>query len=200
MGQEWRDCIVTMIDMVGVKNRTGADGSTLMRQLHALVTREAPYLGSVAHTYVWNDSVLLLSYLDGEPSFESAIRDAERLKRKIDNLASSYAVAIKGQAFPPTPGQQNLPNPHNVTLIEASSWAMANCFIVEKALGRKCKKPWYVDSRITAKIETSQTSSSHSIKLLPEQTARKIHAFDGYLWENPGDKRKGSHGKKEYRK
>jgi hypothetical protein len=200
MGQEWRDCIVTMIDLVGVKGRAGQDGSTLMRQFRALVTSETPTLTSVAHTYVWNDSVLLLSYVDGEGSVEHAIRDAETLKRRIDNLAGSYAIAIKGQAFPPAPGQHNLSKPHNVTLIEASSWAMANCFIVEKALGGKCQKPWCVDSRITAQMQTSRTGSPHSVALLPERRPRKIYVFDGYLWDDPGDKRKGSRGRKERRR
>jgi len=188
-----------MIDMVGVKDRATADGSALMRQFHALVRREAQSLMSVAHTYVWNDSVLLLSYVDGEQFFEQPMRDAERLKRQIDKLAPSYAIAIKGQAFPPVLDGENVPAPHNVTLIEASSWAMANCFIVEKVLGGKLRKPWYVDGRIKTKIGSVRTCSTHSVTLLPEQKSRKVYVFDGYLWDDLSGKRKGSRGRKEHR-
>ena len=198
MGAEWRDCIVTMIDMAGVRDRAGEDASTLMRRFHALVIEEAPSLTTIAHTYVWNDSALLLSYVDGDDTFEPAIRDAEKLKRRIDGLANSYAIAIKGKAFPPAPGERNAQAPRNVTLIDASSWAMANCFLVEKALG-KCKKPWYIDKRIAERIRTSQISQTHEVDLLPKGKPRKIHTFDGYLWETSGPKRAGGRGQRNMR-
>ena len=139
-----------MIDIVGVKKRAqNGHASTLMRRFHALVTGEIGTLQSVARAYAWNDSVLLLSYVNnGSASFESAIRDAEKLKRQIDGLVASYAIAIKGRAFPYAtyPSRKS-----GVTIIEASSWAMANCFEVEKALGAKWQKPWYIDIRIASR-------------------------------------------------
>jgi hypothetical protein len=66
------------------------------------------------------------------------MRDAERLKRQIDKLAPSYAIAIKGKAFPPVLDGENAPAAPNVTLIAASSWAMAN-FIVERFSEENCE-------------------------------------------------------------
>jgi hypothetical protein len=62
MGLNWRECIVTFIDLPGVKRLAPTDGagSKLMRQLHRLAAKEVPTLTAVAHAYVWNDSVLLL--------------------------------------------------------------------------------------------------------------------------------------------
>jgi hypothetical protein len=191
MGQRWRDCIVTVIDMVGVKKRArDGNASTAMRRLHALVTREMGALQSVAHAYVWNDSVLLLSYVnEGDASFQSAIRDAEKLKRRIDDLAGSYAIAVKGRAFPLTQGGHSPARTSRVTVIEASSWAMANCFEVEKALATKWRKPWYIDIRIARKIRTCQSFHADTVKLLPTGRARRVHVFDGYLWDAPATRR-----------
>lgn len=183
MRQDWRDCIVTLIDMAGVKKRAerGA-GSALMLRLHALVARETEALQSVARTYVWNDSALLLSYVDETAvSFELAMRDAERLKRCIDGLAPSYAIAVKGQAFPPPEGNGQL-RTSRVTVIEASSWAMANCFEIERILGPKWRKPWYIDVRIINKIKTMKPSGQEKVKLLPTGIERQVCVFGGDLW------------------
>ena len=183
MGQDWRDCIVTMIDMVGVKKhaQSGA-GSALMRRFQALVARQTESLtSSVARVYVWNDSVLLLSYVDDTvASFESAMRNAEHLKRCIDTIASSYGIAVKGRAFPPA-GNAQFRN-SRLTVIEASSWAMANCFEIENALGRK-QKSWYIDSRIVRKIRTLQSYENEKVNLLPDGRARQVCVFGGYLWD-----------------
>jgi hypothetical protein len=186
MGQDWRDCIVTMIDIVGVKERAQDGASALMRQLHTLVAQEMGFLQSVAHAYVWNDSVLLLSYVnETDASFESAIRDAEQLKRQIDALGASYAIAVKGRAFPPEPAENSPVQTSRTTVIEASSWAMANCFEIEKALGWKWRKPWYIDIRVVRKIQTSQTFRAEKVKLFPSRQARQVCVFDDYLWGAP---------------
>src|ERR1035437_4272348 len=183
MGQEWRDCIVTLIDMAGVKKRAkGGLASKLMREFHRLVMREIGTLQSVAHAYAWNDSVILLSYVDNlDSSFESAIRDAEKLKRQIDkdDHEFSYAIAVKGQAFPPAQGEHTT---SKVTVIDASSWAMANCFMVQEAArkSRWQEKPWYIDIRIVKKIRTNRSYKVHSVTLLPTNRPRQVYAFDDY--------------------
>jgi hypothetical protein len=99
MGHDWRDCIVTLFDLPGVKKLAsqGGAGSSLMRQLHSLAVSEVPTLSGVVHAYVWNDSVLLLSFVDKSiGSYNAAMRDADRFKRRIDKLRKSYAVAVKG--------------------------------------------------------------------------------------------------------
>jgi len=41
--------------------------------------------------------VLLLSYVDeSNSSYEGAMRDADRLKRRVDMIQSSFAIAVKG--------------------------------------------------------------------------------------------------------
>ena len=41
MGKDWQDCIITLIDLVGVKNVTQSGmGSSVMRKLHAAVGKE----------------------------------------------------------------------------------------------------------------------------------------------------------------
>ena len=98
MGLDWRDCIFTFIDLPGVKKLAPSDGagSKLMRQLHRLAAKEVPRLATVAQAYVWNDSVLLLSFVDKRASsVVAAMKDADRFKRQVDNLKKSYAVAVK---------------------------------------------------------------------------------------------------------
>ena len=83
----WQDCIVSLIDLIGIKdiilNQNGK-GSALMRQLHKIVAVEMNLgLQHHAHAYVWNDSVLLLAYLDGSNLPEIILREVDELKRKL---------------------------------------------------------------------------------------------------------------------
>ena len=114
---------------------------------------------------------------------ERVMRDADRLNRKVDKLTNSYAIAVKGQTFPPVPGngEEVAPIP-GLTFITASSWAMKNCFQIEEHLGPKYKKPWYVDHRIKSRIQTSQTFQHEKVALYPSKRARRVYVFDGYLW------------------
>jgi hypothetical protein len=185
MGYEWRDCIVTLIDMVGVRKRAKCrEASSLMRRLHNLVVHEGSDLPAVANAYAWNDSVLLLSYVDGrDAAFEAAIRDADKLKRRIDELEKSYAIAVKGQAFPSARcGHMPAGQASRVTIIEASSWALANCFAIEKVLGRKLRKPWYIDDRIAKRLRTCQTFQTEKVPLLPSNRPRTVYVYNGCLW------------------
>src|SRR5713101_4836729 len=102
MGKKWRDCIVTYIDLPGIKdNAKSGESSRLMRRLHRVVFKELKIgFPSIAYAYIWNDSVLLLSYVQQtNRSFEVALRDVELLKRKIDSVRMGYAIAVKGKAF-----------------------------------------------------------------------------------------------------
>jgi hypothetical protein len=183
VGDDWRECIVTLIDLKGIRNRAeDSVGSTLMRQLHKTVISEvqsgAP---SISHAYAWNDSVLLLSFVDTEQAtYQDALRAVDTLKKKIDKIRHSYAIAVKGRAFPPVPG---LPFGigGRVTVIEASSWAMANCFEIEKKIG-SLRKAWYIDERIAKKIETGQACEKHKVRLYPSGTPRNVHVYGDCLW------------------
>jgi hypothetical protein len=182
MGKDWQDCIVTLIDLVGIKAKTQQGiASSLMLEFHNIVTKERSNLNVTAHAYVWNDSVLLLSYVnENSSSFEGAMKDADKLKRRVDTIEPSYAIAVKGQTFPPVSAATRAKSP-SVTVIRASSWAMANVFEIEKKLG-KLQKPWYVDSWIKNKIHTSQQFQKESMTMFPSKQKRTIYVFDGYLW------------------
>src|ERR1700732_2516573 len=101
----WRGWLGVLMDLIGVKKRArecDSAASELMRSFHRLVRREmaSDRLGALAHAYVWHDSVLLLAYVDGRPdACEKAICHSDSLKRQIDAMAPSYAVAVKGRAF-----------------------------------------------------------------------------------------------------
>jgi hypothetical protein len=186
MGTHWRDCVVTLIDLVGTKAQaTAAIASTQMRKLHrTLMDQAQTNRYSFAHAYAYNDAVLLLSYVDGKAaSYRTAMRDADALKKEIDQIRNSYAIAVKGQAFPPV---SNVITGGRVTVIEASSWAMANCFEIEKQLGH-LKQPWYVDERIASKITTDRASKKHEVSMYPSGGTRSIHVYDGYLWTASAD-------------
>src|SRR5690606_26271045 len=118
-------------DLKGIKKRAldgSAEASKSMREFHKLVsTAMARDLRPINHAYIWNDSVLLHGYVDKSASaYKAVMRAADKLKQEIDTVVPSYAVAVKGKSFPPLGD-----SPPRVTVIEASSYAMANCFEVE---------------------------------------------------------------------
>lgn len=180
----WRDCIVVLMDLIGVKKRAlegDSAASVLMRSFHKLVRREmAGDLGALDHAYVWNDSVLLLAYVDGRrEAYEKAIHAADNLKRKVDVTAPSYAIAVKGRAFPSNAG----PDGTRVTVIKASSYAMANCFKIEAEAKRKrLHKAWYIDVRIARKVRAAKAPEWIAVRLLPLGKRRRVYVHGGYLW------------------
>ena len=181
---QWRDCIVVLMDLIGVKERAlkgDSPASTLMRSFHKLVRREmAVNPAFLEHAYVWNDSVLLLAYVDDRPqTYESALHAADDLKRKVDVTARSYAIAVKGRAFPSSAA----PDAPRVTVISASSWAMANCFEIEaEAKSKRLRNDWYIDVRIARKVRASKASHWFCVPLWPHRKCRRVYVHDGYLW------------------
>ena len=182
MGANWCDCIVTYIDLVdATKDASIGVATRQMRQLHALVIKGlgGGVLSTVAQAYVWNDSVLVLSFVDeGKPhSYHTALRDICALKARIDELGTSYAIIVKGQPFPPTKGLA--PDPR-VTVLRTSSWAMANCFLIEKTL-KQYRASWYLDSRVAGKVSTCKPFRKETMALLPKNHRRSIHLYKGRL-------------------
>lgn len=181
----WSDCIVVLMDLNGVKKRALAGDSAAsasMRAFHQLVCREmAGGLRSLDHAYVWNDSVLLLAYVDSRPrAYEKAIHAADCLKRKVDATNRCYAIAVKGRAFPSRSKVQD----SRVTVIRASSYAMANCFeIEEKAKANKLRSAWYIDVRIARKVRQAKASKWIVVAMLPSGRNRRVYVHDEYLWD-----------------
>jgi hypothetical protein len=184
MGSNWQDCIVTLIDLIDVKKKAQQGiASQLMVKFHSIVAQERSNLKATAHVYVWNDSVLLLSYVnENNSSFEAAMKDADNLKRRVDELERSYAIAVKGQTFPQVSNAATKAKGPSVTVIRASSWAMANVFEIERVLAKKFKKPWYVDSWIAKRIHTSEKCLKEPMPMLPKKQERSVYLFDGYLY------------------
>jgi len=180
----WNDCIVVLMDLIGVKRRAldGDSGaSALMRSFHGLVRREmARGLDALDHAYLWNDSVLLLAYVDDRSeAYKKAIHAADNLKRKVDATAPSYAVAVKGRTFPSSAGLDGT----RVTVIKASSYAMANCFAIEsEAKSKRLRKAWYIDMRIARKVREALAPEWIMVPLLPGGKHRRVYVHGGYLW------------------
>ena len=192
---DWKNSIVTYMDLIGIKDTADAGDSRatdLMRRMHSMVDGVMNNgMNNHDHCYIWNDSVLLLSHLDSpyrNAGETEVLKEADSLKKKIDNICNCYAISVKGQVFPeesfindPVFNGQIAEQPRVVRL-KASSYAMGNCFIIEERLGKKLKKPWYVDSRIARKLDTNQALTKHSVKMLPKNKAREIYVYEGYLW------------------
>ena len=180
MGIDWQDCIVTLFDLVDAKRGASTgEASKRMRQFHRLVVRELEdrSLPSIVHTYTWNDSALVVSKVDKSPStFGQALRDLHRFKKAIDNLDTpcpSYAIAVKGQIF----RSYQLRGNRRVTILQASSWAMANCFSIEKLLKRH-RASWYVDTLIVEKVRGLGTEYlKRKVRMLPKNRERTVFLY-----------------------
>jgi hypothetical protein len=177
---QWRDCIVILIDLIGVKKLAYAgdsQASKAMLRFHEIVRQEmSAGLSSLDHAYVWNDAVLLLAYIDGDSHTIGRIMvDASRLKQKVGTIRKSYAIAVKGQSFPTNQSPARIENSDlRVTVLRASSYAMANCFQIESVVKKqRLRMAWYIDERI-AKYVTSLKHTSIRVKLLPTGSAREI--------------------------
>ncbi len=192
---EWKTSIITYMDLVGIKNASeyyDSRATNIMRRMHSLVEKCMSHgMNNHDHCYIWNDSILLLSYFDKphQHADENIIlREADNLKKKIDKICESYAISVKGKVFPEheihNTSVFNSKSRHQprVVRLKASSYAMSNCFIIEERLGKKLKKPWYVDSRIARKISTKQVVTKHRVKMLPKNKVRNIYVYGGYLW------------------
>ena len=148
-----------------------------MRRLHRTVRIAAEDdLEALDHIYAWNDSVLSVSVLrDGSrDAYEMALRDVSALKATVEGIASAYAIAVKGQAFPRRNGRGT--DDGRVTVLHASSWAMANCLRIESELGR-LRGDWYIDSRISDKIPSLADGRAHMVEMLPTHRKRRVLVF-----------------------
>ena len=180
MGIDWQECIVTFFDLVDAKrDASTGQASKRMRRFHRLVVRELKdrSLPSIVHTYTWNDSALVVSKVDKSPgSYGQALRDLHGFKKAIDNLDTlcpSFAIAVKGQTFPLNEPGANL----RATILQTSSWAMGNCFIIEKVLKQE-RADWYVDTRIVRKVQGLGTEfQKKKVRMLPTNRERTVFLY-----------------------
>lgn len=96
---------------------------------------------------------------------------------------SMYAISVKGLAFPQDIMSPAIFNAHiadqpRAVVLKTSSWAMANCFLIEKAPGHH-RSDWYIDSKITAGANLPKPFASEVIDLLLKNEPRTIKMFKG---------------------
>ena len=189
---DWRHCIVSLIDVIDLKSlasRGDGKASAMMREMHNVAYGYATHvMKEHAHAYLWNDSALLLAYVDQDlHQAQRVLIEVDELKKRIDAISQSYAISVKGKAFPDldpwrAPGfDGQIADQPRAMVIKASSFAMANCFLIEETLGRKLKKPWAVDSRIARCIRTPQKYIVRTMQLLPNER-RQVRLYSSYLW------------------
>jgi len=142
-----------------------------------------------SHAYLWNDSVLLLAFLNDDLGEKEAIvREAHDLKAQLDADLGlpSYGIVVQGEMFPEDPIASAVFNGQiaagqRTTIIKASSYAMANCFIIEEHLGGH-KQSWYIDSRVAKDLATAKRAKKAKVTLLPLNKEREIWMYSGPLW------------------
>lgn len=190
-GAGWVPCIVTVLDLIGTRKHTlGGTGSRLMLRMHRCAAEHIRN-GLPLHKqgYIWNDSVLLLSEKAStikerlDVLFEL---DAFKLALEKECGVGLYAISVKGKTFPPVelPPADRPEDADRAVILKTSSWAMANCFAIEQALG-KHRADWYLDSRLTRSLKLPDMFKSEAVELLPDNEARDIHMFKGRLFEPP---------------
>lgn len=184
---EWPPCIITMFDLVGTSGNApnGAATQLMLKMRKFAVDKINAELPNHRHGYVWNDSILLLSYITSpDQSRRSVLMELSGFKQTLEQHCGvqSYAISVQGLAFP----QDSLVDPvlhgneSRVVVMKTSSWAMANCFAIEKSL-KKMQADWYIDSRITKDIQLPTLFASKRVRLLPEKKFRIIDMYKGHL-------------------
>lgn len=186
----WPSRIVTAFDLVGTRSLSASGkGSSTMMTMHNRAMAEINHgLPLHSHGYIWNDSVLLLSYMT-EPNWTKTgfFAELNEFKSFLHQAcgAAIYAIAVKGLAFPNNTAVSAISHGQftdqpRAVLMKTSSWAMANCFLIEKALGHH-RADWYIDSRITTGADLPKPFASEATALLPKSEPRRIDMFKGSI-------------------
>lgn len=187
MSEAWRDCVVTLIDVIDIRSLSeGKKGgaASKMRQLHKLLASrmgDASSMPGIAHAYAWNDSVLLLGFLQAPNSSTQILAEISEFKKCVDDqVGKSYAVSVKGQTFPEiSQPQESARGSSRCTVLRASSYAMANCFLIEKQL-KTHRADWYIDSRLSKSL-SEQPFAREEVSVMPVKKKRCILMFKGYF-------------------
>jgi hypothetical protein len=185
------DCIVSYIDMIGsrekLQNESGI-GVTQLLQMHDKVMKCRDIFLNHEEICFWNDSILLLAYIDIENDilYRKVMKEVRALKQEIDLInqpLGSFAICLKGQAFPPPiDWNEKLINPR-MNYLQASSLAFANIFEVDRVLKNE-DIHWYIDKRIVDKLITQKESRIEEISLYPRNTKRIIYLYKEDYFRN----------------
>lgn len=193
-----RRCVLTFLDLIGMRDLIANDrhqASAAMERLDGVCYgRCLDQLKHHDHLYAWNDSVLLLSYLEPLPqprALGDVLREVSDIKEAIDAACGmpSYAIVMKGMTFQPNAlelradahyGSAHLPAYH---YIRASSMALANTEVVQKEFPDR-KYGWYVEKRVVTELPEpmrNKLTLKGKIVAFPELEEREIYTADGYL-------------------
>ena len=188
--KEFSHCIVTLIDLIGVRRLLKLGGPMAvkkMRHMHRTINQNVGCFGSNTELVFWNDSVLIHSIVEqSAESYESSMLPIIKLKASIDALHSSYAISVKGKSFPLIKIRKSGTGCRLVYL-SASSLAFTNCFDIEAELKtnsqfKNRRYGWYIDDRIIKRIckkTTRPADDKYKFNLFPEGEKRFFHMFHG---------------------
>lgn len=197
---DWNHCIVTAYDLVGIKKfaQTGKSSSAMINMHKYAVEKINNGMFLHSNGYIWNDSVLLLSKMN-EPNWtiQKFFKEVNQFKFFLEEKCNCqiYVISVKGLSFPHKEDyiimNELTTTPSRAVVLRTSSWAMANCFLIEKNL-KQYRADWYIDSRVTdidSKITEKQylqkPFKSKKIELLPKKKQRIIHMFKGNVYIEP---------------
>lgn len=187
MIEAWQPCIISMFDLVGIRSKASSgEASKMMLKMHKFAAYKINYeLPNHNVGYVWNDSVLLLTFSANSASErKKVLLELSQFKKELDLFlnAKTYVISVKGQAFPRYDSETSQSDTTSkALLLKTSSWAMANCFKIEAML-KQHRADWYVDSRVTKNINSfARPFSSKKLNLLPKNYSRTINMYRGYF-------------------
>jgi hypothetical protein len=194
------ECIVSYIDLIGIKDRLESDSradsqeaiSIMQRMYHTVYSFANNSMKEHRHVYYWNDSALMVAEPEDLQAYRGIMQEVNLLKRQIDSIQKCFVVSMKGRAFPEPLAHggyaftgSDFSQPKAV-FIRASSLAFANCFAVEAFGGKLDLEPrptWYIDKRIVDNLHDSpQPSRTEMLELFPRKTPREICMYDRYLY------------------
>lgn len=177
-----------LIDVKKLISQNSPNAVQIMQCFHQTVYGQVnEIMKKHEHAYTWNDSVLLVAYIDENYSgLLDIMKELDNLKKRIDEKSKCYAISVKGMTFSEPlcwgghqfVGQIDQPK---FVFLKASSYAFSNCFEIEKKLGQR-KKSWYIDERIASRFDLKKKYEVESISMLPSGTDRNVYLLDGYLW------------------
>lgn len=186
----WPPCIVTVLDLVGTKRlaESGRGSAQMIEMRTFAVATVSNAMPLHSQSYIWNDSVLLLSYeTDPAQTRRQVLEEIDEFKTALERHcgADTYAISVKGLAFPrdqPDAAvvQAQIADQPRALVLKTSSWAMANCFLIEEAC-RHLRADWYIDSRITKNTGLRHPFAKESVRFLPKRTLREVHMYKGTL-------------------
>lgn len=176
---DWLPCIICYVDMIGLSKLALESlniATKKMRDFHSLASQYILKMNHHDHVYVWNDSAAFVSHpKQNEDDYRFVIQELIDFTNETQNIASCYAVCVKGTSFPPPPPKPRcLPK---YSFLTVSSWALANCFKIEKELG-KYRKLFYIDGRIIRQGAMRPGDEISDMTMLPKYYKRAVHMYN----------------------